>query len=261
MKRLFFIIYVLLTQQSSAQDDIMLLLDPGLPPARIGVEAGPAFNSSRGSFQSACDPRFSNGAAVKFVAGATGELFLTKRLTLQARISVDNKGFVAEQTAVRSGYVFDGATGDSVYVRNISFNQKVTASFTALSFSPSIRFRLFENLFLSAGPSLSYIVTHSIVHEEEIITLTANDDSGRSHPITYSDGSVIQTSEPQKISGLNKIQLGVVGGVAYEIPVSALSFVTPSVYYIFPLTTVTDIDATKWKLTGIQATLGVKFRL
>ncbi len=226
------------------------ILYPGRTLYLIGPYGGIDYNIHTGKFATTQDElvccNFEDGTGVGPVAGFKAFLSPYRTWTISPRLLYENYTgtFSADPETLP---IF----GENNMVEDWTFQDDLEISLGALSVELLYVQKIVDmNLYVAAGPSVNYIITNNFRKTEHII-----DPPG----VAYLDGSTSKLLLDDKLDIITPLLLTLRGGLGGVIPIGKNFYLNPEVLYGFPLTIVSDNG--EWRVTTIQATLGVLYQL
>ncbi len=227
-------------------------------PDRWGVLIGAGFNTQSGTFTSACNCEFTNGRGAGLVVGVLWEKFLSDKLVIGARLTLENRSvraaFREYETVSLSAINSPGTRFDVP----ILFRHIGDATFSMVALTPYIQWYPSGRFFLSAGLQPHFITGSGLKHTKELVdesTLLPNGELALlQFTETGSSSLVLQDTEfPQAQS----FQFAVTLTTGYDIRLSRSLYVTPMLQYVIPFTSLSPAT-NDFRISSLQLLLAVK---
>lgn len=222
------------------------LLAP-IPPNRVGVDIGLNINSMGGSFKSDCDCEFASGSGNAFLAGGVVEMHLTQRIAVMGRLAMDQRALSSSQDIVGPQLVYHQSTNTLDTVQ-ATLHESATSRFVYVTLTPMIRFDILKNLYVAAGPAFGLAIGTTLRVEEAT-------DGGYS----FLDGTSTRIIQDGSVPNSSAFRLGLDALLGYEYDLTSKFTLVPQVAFDMPITSLAS-DNSAWKLTTIQALLGLRWR-
>jgi hypothetical protein len=116
--------------------------------------------------------------------------------------------------------------------------------------------------FIQAGPAIDVLIGSDYNQNRELSQTQAVVNGHTANNLRFQNGTLTEPIElPQEIPGVSGLRLGLLLSAGYNIQVSERSVFSPLLTYDFPLTVITNTNASGWKIGSIYASAELKFRL
>lgn len=207
-----------------------------------------------------CSPGFNEGDGIGFGIGAVVDVPIWERGFLSGKFlykTLDAK-LVRTQSIMVGKEIVD-ETGQTTMVPTLGeFEHSIDTKISIIGLEPSIKYNLFDNLFLNGGFQGAFISTKEYAQVERIV----NPKSG-----TFMDGAIDTYSRKRnEISGTlqsaNSIYFGANLSLSYQLPLNKTNewFLEPELSYALGLTNlVNDELVKKWKANSLGLGIAVKY--
>lgn len=223
------------------------ILEPGVRLLLAGPYGGIDYNIHRGKFVTSdgrftcCD--FNEGTGIAPVFGVKAFIPITDALSLSPRIAYEGRGGEFKQT--KNDVPILGLNNTIEY---LNVEEKLNA------FLPTLTLDVFGSytmtsfgLYVAAGPSFGMLLSKKFETTETILGPPG---------VKYLDGSTTKTFPDQEVE-MNSVFISLRGGVGVVFPISGTIYFNPEVLYSFPLNKASKTN--EWKISSVQATLGILF--
>lgn len=207
---------------------------------QLGVFAGLAVNNQGGTFTTNCNCTFSGGAGTGFTGGIVYEHFSRTTLSWGATLAYDNRGIESRFQEIEGLKQVSPTTGREFTVP-VTFRHVGETSLSYLTLTPYVKYALFKTLMVRVGPAFSYIIDANIRHTKELVSESVTLPGGEVAAVRLpgQDGTSVEL-ENGPVPQLNAFQFSLSGAVGVELRPSKKVFLTPTLQYIQPLTSVSE---------------------
>ena len=190
-----------------------------------------------------CCPEYSTGKGTGFSLGGLFETPLTSSISLELRgmFTSGSGTFTANETKV----IFDGKNSvDGV------FEHTITTRLSSVGLQPSIRIPVIGELKVSAGVLMSLLLGSTYTQQERLIS---------PGDVVFENESRTRLRLAGGITDVRSMQLGITGGISYDIPLNIKSslIASPEISYTYGMMDVLQND--KWKIHSLRLGLAVKY--
>lgn len=240
------------------------LFGPGAPPPLLGPEVGFGANSQIGSFNALCNCEFAEGKGAAFLLGGLYELPLDYNWAIGAKLNYNSRR-TTSNVIKREKSVLTSIANDSSFTGTITFERVGNVVTNYATIVPYVRYAFYRNgPFVAIGPSIGYLLSgtfkHSRVLQSNIATL---EDGSTQKDIHFPSGTDEETLEEGKIHDVQKLRLGALFTVGYDIEMSDRSILAPQFSYDLPLNVLRNNGnaANDWKMASIFASVTLKFKM
>ncbi len=227
----------------------------------VGFFGGYGWHTEQGWFNADCGCTFEGGTGKGFVGGAFFELPITRGFSLGLQAGVDFKNFANMVHAV-DNVVVQGANSGIDTQYGFSIDRINSAKMTYLMFNPYIQYEFFSGgPFAQVGPGASLLLSSRYTLTRHIVNPTPPPGFGLTGPLRFaSSGTSDETVQDSEIRGANTLRLSAIASVGWNIPVWGFT-IAPMITYDFPLTTISDQNASGWKVASFYGSIAIKFGL
>ncbi len=219
---------------------------------RFGIGGAYLWNQHRANFDtipgiaSCCRQKYGGATSQGFGVSAFAEYPVAKlgefaTFSVSGRVSYFS-GLGANLFALQQARVAQMATA--------TFRHELETSLSAITFEPMAVLRLFKWMTISAGVQVGTFIQRNYQYRERIIE--PND-------ITYANGETVFNGTASTIPNTSPLQLALVGGVSYELPVNRQGTVLPTLeaFYTFPLTS--PVNGVDWRIASLRLGASLRF--
>ena len=187
---------------------------------------------------------FDNGSGIGLVAGLKAFIPLSDNFDISPRLLYENRG--GKFTGALQSYPIRGQN-NAVEIATLENTLDIALHTMTLDLFASYTFTSF-GLYVAAGPSASLLLGKNFSQTERIVAPPG---------VTYLGGATSKEVFSGDFGITNSALFALRGGLGAIFPVSASIRLNPEVLYSFPLNKLSkDGD---WKVSSVQATLGVLF--
>ncbi len=240
-------------RQKAIRDSLLEVDARPYNPSKWGIFAAFNVNMHNPDFHKLpevpnCCPTYEKGSGSGFSIGGLFQMPLSDRLLLQFRLGWSDFGGTLEGD---EGKYFPN--NDNTGLIPGIIRHTIDASLSEIALEPNIGYRLFKDLYISAGLNIGFLVGKSFEQREEIIS--------PSDGVTYADGTKSYLDNDGDIPNAPSLLLGITGRIAYELPLNRnrTMFLVPELSYHLGLTSLVDTASEKWTVNTFKAGLSFKF--
>lgn len=192
-----------------------------------------------------CCEGFKNGSGFGWEIGGLVDYFINEDLFAQLRLGLNTYGGILTSNEIKN-IIVDGKSTDG------TIQHYLNASLASFGIHPNINYKIYDELFVSGGLSLAFVINKKYNQKEEIITPS---DRG-----TFADGTRIRNQFEGTIESASSIQLAFDLGLNYTLPLNKKGWLmaTPELKYSYQINPV--ISGLKWSVHSIKAGVSVKYK-
>ena len=218
----------------------------------LGLYGGIISNDHTGKFTLSEDGilccQFDGSSGFGPTVALRAEYFLNRKETRGFTVRLAWEDQSAEfESAVEQLLIF----GQDNRPEQANFQNKLDASLSAISFSLLFMFKLIDlDLYVSAGPSLTYFASPSFDENEQILGPTG---------MTYLDGTTELSLPDIPVNDIESTYFAFIGGLDLRYPLSDKLSLGSEIFYRFPLTKITTNE--DWKVSNLITTIGVSLSI
>jgi hypothetical protein len=218
---------------------------------RFGIGGSFLLNQHRANFDtipgiaSCCRQQYGGAASQGFGISAFAEYPVVK-LTDFATFSVGGRvsyfsGLGARLTAQEK---------IQVQMATATIQHELAMTMTSLTLEPMAVLRLLKWLTVSAGFQLGTYLQRNYQYQERILEPS---------DLTYSNGATVFNGASGAIPNVSALQLALVGGISYELPINREGTVLPTLeaYYTYPLTS--PVNGVDWRIASLRLGASLRF--
>ena len=230
------------------------LVVPPVPPLQsrlfFGLFGGMELPMGSGEFSLTCDLcKFTSPSGLGGGGGLLAEYALNERWSLGVRLGYSTA--VPVYTIEISDYRFllSGEKVTATIERRAAFKLSAATALVAARWHPGL-----GGFYAIAGPQLRLIVSNNVKETERMTTV------GQLYMTTGTDQLTLYDGEIGGVINFRKAQLGVRGGLGYDLPLSERVVIAPEVSYLFPIIGMSSTYKA-WKLGSLDGTIvaSIKF--
>jgi long-subunit fatty acid transport protein len=130
-------------------------------------------------------------------------------------------------------------------------NHILDASVTQINLAPYLAYYITNAFVGHIGLNIGYMMTNTYEYREEV--------DRPNYAIFLKENSRVRNLKPKTdIPGINPLQLGILVGIGYELPISKYSKIMPELQYNFNLNKVSDLD---WRTSSLRFGAAIKFAI
>ncbi len=195
-----------------------------------------------------CCAEYGNNTALGAAMGASFELPFTSQLVLQARLGYSSlSGLLSRTERIGNEPVIPDGPVPIEERSAVTTEHTLDASLPMIVLEPSVGYKLFDLLMLSAGIRAGYLIQATFEQAETLL---------EPQGYTFLDGSTVRNTYSTDIPSANKLQLHASVGLGYELRTRSTVSLVPEVRYYLPLTSVSSVD---WRVQSFQVGVNVRF--
>ncbi|MGE5480722.1 MAG: OmpA family protein [Chloroflexota bacterium] len=250
MKVLYAVTFVLLCSCGYAQEQ--------LSPYSVGVFGGYLLNNHSADFKKipecpSCSPGFESGTGNGLAAGALFEYRLFPFMSFGARVGYYGISAALEKIEPTT-FIIEGQETPG------EFKHTLDATFSTISFQPTIKLTAFNSLNLNLGVSLSSLLSKDYKQQEQI---WKPDGVGTYVDPTNKDTlSRIRNKFSGSFENAAPMLFALNGGISYTLPMNKERSLTlePEISYSLGMTNLLDHpDTKKWKANYLQIGAAIRY--
>lgn len=210
----------------------------------FGLFGGMELPMSMGEFSLTCDLcAFSSVSGMGAGGGLFAEYALNERWSLAARLGYASSA--PTYTLANSGdrFLLNGEKTTVDFERKAAFEFSAATAFVAARWQTGL-----GGLSLVAGPQLTFVLSNNVRETERILTAGRLYQENGTNQYLYYEGEVGESIAFQKM------QIGLRGGISYDIPFGDKLVLAPEVTYLYSIIGPSP-DYKAWKLGSLNLTL------
>ncbi|MBK6291164.1 MAG: outer membrane beta-barrel protein [Ignavibacteria bacterium] len=205
--------------------------------SQVGAFVGLGSTTQGGTFTTDCNCDFTGGAGAGFVAGLMFERLTRSQFTWGVTLGYDSRGLTG-RFREEEGVVQTSPSGRSFTVP-ITFLNEAQLDLNVLTAMPYVKHHFFDLFFARLGASVGYVFSSGLSHTKTLETETVTFPNGEVATVSLPGGEGTSVSlQNGPLADLNSVQLGIVAGVGMEIRLSKKMFLSPTVQFLFPVTSI-----------------------
>lgn len=269
--------FTVLTSQAQFDDsmdyDLSDPLEPGNVkyPSYLGVELALGQSLQSGDLQAEfcdCLP-FKDGTGLRFDIGMKWEDFLNRKFVYGFGIGYSATTFSSAYQEVVDREIID--RGQVIAIVPVRTQQNMSASFSAISFQPFLKYYPIKRIWVRLGLRSEYIIGSKQEQSLDLLQRKATNREGNEFEISFDGGvplpsqskvvtptrAIIQESE---FASLQALQLGIVPALGIDFRIGRRVLLGPNVQLNMPFTGYSS-QSTSFRLMSFQAGLDISIRL
>lgn len=217
-----------------------------------GIWAGYGINFHHGGFSDfpqypGCCGEYESGIGGGFALGGLFEYPLNDEFSLSARIGWKQlNGRLTTEEAIGNTEIRDNA-GLTTQIVDAVAEYSIDGNISAITFEPAAIYKITNQLGITGGLSLGYLLNSTFDRVEEI---QSPDNIIYLNTGTRQRNEVIDGEIPES----NQIQLRIFAGLNYDLPLSKSLLISPEIRYYFPITQIRD----DWSVSTLHLGLALK---
>ena len=218
--------------------------------SQVGAFIGFGSTTQGGSFTTDCNCEFNGGAGAGFVAGLMFERLTRSEFTWGVTLGYDSRGLTG-RFREEEGVVQTSPSGRAFTVP-ITFLNEAQVDLNVITAMPYVKHHFFDIFFARLGASVGYVFSSGLSHSKTLETQTVTFPNGEVATVSLPGGEgTTVTLQNGPFTDLNALQLGIMAGVGMEIRLSKKMFLSPTVQYLFPLTSI-SAQGTSFTVRSLQ---------
>lgn len=228
------------------------VLEPGGSVLLIGPYGGIDYNMHTGIFSTSergltcCT--FDGGNGLGLVVGGKAFIPLADKFNLSPRILYENRAGTFQATP--QVYPIRGRANE---LETITFNNTLNVSLHTLSVDVLATYTLTSfGLYVAAGPTAGFELGNKYTQTETIAAPPG---------VTYRNGGTSLLVLDSSLTLTKSATVSLRGGIGITFPITPTIQINPEVLYTFPLMNASKNALDGWKISTLQATIGILFTL
>ncbi|MCX6140143.1 MAG: OmpA family protein [Candidatus Kapabacteria bacterium] len=219
----------------------------------IGGYAALSLNFQQANFGTlpgfpSCCATYGQNTTISPAFGAAFELPITEVFRIQGRLGYSSlSGLLRSVEQIGNEPVQSDGPVPILQRQPVNVEHTLDASLPMIVIEPSIGYRLFDLLWVTAGVRGGLLLSSSFIQKETLI-----DPPG----YTFLDGTTIRNAAQSDIPNVNTFQLHGIVGIGYELMTKNGISIVPEVRYYLPLTSISNVD---WKVQSFQIGVSVRY--
>lgn len=237
MKKLFVaLFYILVSLPILAEENSKT----DLPLFHYGAFAGLKINMHNADFAGLpglpdCCPEYTGGAGIGFGLGGLFIYPLNQKLSLEGRLGFSIHGTNLTEEQVIGNTEIRDISGVTQEIVDAKSEYKIDPTLNLISLQPAINYEIIDNLILSAGIRVGYLISPSLDTKEELI-----EPSG----VVFNESGQLtrNVSNGIDIPDANSFQVHPFVGAGYRIEIIKHTYIKPEVRYFYGATDISSVD-------------------
>jgi hypothetical protein len=225
----------------------------------IGPVLGINWNIQSGTFFSACDCPFTEGAKATGIVGVEFMRELSSSFSAGVRLALESRSLTARFVEYEE-VPLQSPASEEIYPTLIPFRNNAELTLGAISIAPYLRWHPTKWLFLQAAAIPTFITGNNILHEKEIIQRRVTLPNGELADVRFDQtGRTTITLEDGEFPA-ESFQFGAGLGVGFSINLGDNTKLLPMYQYVIPLTEASK-QGEQFRIASSQLTIALLLRL
>ncbi len=224
---------------------------------RYGVYGGYMWNQHQVGFTkleglpSCCDRDYQNTTSQGWYAGALAEFPLVKlgeSATFGFAARAQYLSGLGANLRANTSVDTRGAGGSGIVKANIE--HRFNPQLSTVSVEPMLTLRLVKWLSIYAGIQAGTWLQSSFSYEERILS---------PNNIVFENDKTSRNEQTGNIPNMSPLQLALVGGISYELPVTRSGTILPTLEAFYTYALNSPVSGVNWRVNSVRAGLSLRF--
>lgn len=196
-----------------------------------------------------CCPQYTSGSGTGFSIGGLFEKPLNRAISIGLRFGyMDLGGDLMKNEFIGNTRVNPSNDPLDTFITSVEVEHQIESKLGYLGIEPTVDFKFFRDLYMTAGLNLSYLISGKVNHREILVN---------PNNVTFTDGRKIRNDVTDRdIPEMNSIHLFGILGMGYQFNLGEKTVLQPELRYYVPFTNISSVN---WKVAKLHLGLAIKF--